>query len=81
MQINHGLVAGKVRENGNFEVFHFCGYENEPTEVDIESFKHELATDPEFGQVGNFSELKFARATPEMVAFYTDVASEVENES
>lgn len=45
MKIGHGLIA--VDDDNN--VLHFCGYESEPTERDVQSLREELLSDKEFG--------------------------------
>ncbi len=50
MQINYGLVVLSPKESG-VEILHFCGYEEQPTQIDINSLTFELQTDPEFGLI------------------------------
>lgn len=49
MKINYGLSVIDL-ETG--ELLHFVGYENMPTELDIEELEKELQTDEEFGLMG-----------------------------
>lgn len=51
MQIRYGIIA-YMMENESMTVFHFCGYENPPTQRDIDSLAQELNSDPQFGLVG-----------------------------
>ena len=49
-EIKFGLIAIDPDQEGEMkDVLHFCGYWNQPTLVDVESLKKELAEDPEFG--------------------------------
>jgi hypothetical protein len=70
MKINYGLVAvaAEDKNKDKVRILHFCGYEEEPTEVEINSLKEELQTFQEFGLVG--IDFCLAHATPEIVEFY-----------
>jgi hypothetical protein len=46
------LVLTPPDDEDKSEVLHICAYEHEPTEVDEQSLRAELATDEEFGLVG-----------------------------
>lgn len=49
-EIKFGLIAIDPDQEGEMkDVLHFCGYWNQPTLVDVESLKKELAEDLEFG--------------------------------
>lgn len=39
-------------EDETYDVLHTCCYENQPTEIEVEDLKRELATDPEFLMIG-----------------------------
>ena len=47
MQINYGLVAAVQIDRFHVEIVHFCGYEQEPTDVEIQALEEELQTDPQ----------------------------------
>ena len=48
--IKFGLIAIDPEQEGEMvDVLHFCGYWNQPTLVDVENLRKELAEDPEFG--------------------------------
>jgi hypothetical protein len=48
--IKYGLIAIDPTEEGeDLTVFHFCGYWDEPDEIDAQSLLDELKTDEEFG--------------------------------
>jgi hypothetical protein len=48
--IKFGLIAIDPDQEGEMkDVLHFCGYWNQPTLVDVENLRKELAEDPEFG--------------------------------
>jgi hypothetical protein len=50
--IKFGLIAIDPEQEGDMkDVLHFCGYWNQPTLVEVESLKKELAEDPEFGLI------------------------------
>ena len=72
MLFNYGLVAIKQIDKFHVEILHFCGYENEPTDVEIKALKEELDTDPEFELVGR-DDYIIVPATEEMIVFYRRV--------
>jgi len=48
--IKFGLIAIDPEQEGDMkDVLHFCGYWHQPTLVEAEDLKRELAEDPEFG--------------------------------
>jgi hypothetical protein len=50
--IKFGLIAIDPEQEGDMkDVLHFCGYWNQPTLVEAEDLKRELAEDPEFGLI------------------------------
>lgn len=53
MKINFAIVCYKMRDDKNAEVKHICCYETEPSMLDVNRLKEELATDEEFGMVGD----------------------------
>jgi len=82
MNINYGLIAynpKQANKNGEVEILHFCGYEKPIQKQDIEEFKHELATDEEFGLTELVDELKIEEATSDIVSHYREAAKNYEN--
>ena len=53
MKINYALVCYKQIDDDNIQLKHTCCYENEPKQSDVDSLYEELATDEEFGMVGD----------------------------
>lgn len=54
MELKFGLIVVSPetaeRKSGTLaDVYHFVGYEYEPTQTDIDALHAELLTDPEFG--------------------------------
>ncbi len=76
MKINHGLIAVSLNETEQcFEILHFCGYEKEPTQVEIDDLKRELAENPEFG-LSNRTDYIIHRAAPEIVEHFKGEVNE-----
>lgn len=48
IEIRHGILVLRPAGGDEYEVVHFCGYEEEPTEDDVAALREELTTDPEF---------------------------------
>ena len=72
MQINYGLVAAVQIDRFHVEIVHFCGYEQEPTDVEIQALEEELQTDPQFDLVGR-DDYIIVPTTEDMVDFYRRV--------
>ena len=53
MKINYALVCYKQVDDDHIHKKHMCCYEKEPGQIDIDSLYDELATDEEFGMVGD----------------------------
>jgi len=76
MKINYGLIAvlpdpsGKEEE---LEILHFCGYESEPNQKDIEYLHEELKTDEEFGLVEVADRLVIIPASKDIVEIYRNM--------
>ena len=66
------INPNKPLENGNYEVVHFVGYWIEPTDVDVDSLRNELRTDPEFELQEIVDELEFLPATEGCLKYYND---------
>lgn len=45
----HALLVGQFEEDNLFHVYNICIYSRQPTENDINSFRHELETNTKFG--------------------------------
>ena len=55
MDIKYGIVAYTLegpKDKPVIAILHFCGYENPPTQQQIDGLAEELNTDPEFNLVG-----------------------------
>jgi hypothetical protein len=84
--LTHGLVVVDKRKmeaskDGMVNVLHFCGYWREPTQEDVNSLMHELATTPEFGVMDIIEHIGIYDATPELVEEYkADIISGKINE-
>lgn len=54
MKIKYGIIAYTLvdKKSPKMRILHLCGYEEPPSQADIDSLSHELNTDPRFGLVG-----------------------------
>lgn len=75
VNIKYGIIA--IDENG--EEVHFCAYENEPTEKDFDSLRHELNTDEEFGLVGQMENIKLIQASEDVLTSYREIYNEIKD--
>jgi hypothetical protein len=73
MNIKYGLV---VLDPKTREILHFCGYENEPTEADMESLRDELRYDPEFGLQAVAGRIIIQRAGKKVVERYCELVKD-----
>jgi len=73
--IKHGLIAIKPREEG-YDVFHFVGFDREPTVEDRERMRDELWADEDFGvkDIVDLDELLIIQAPEEIVSAFRDLA-------
>ena len=69
MKINYGLVAVDSED----DILHFCGYEEEPTQTDIDHLREELSQDISFGLTEMMGEIEIITASDEVLKFYQDV--------
>lgn len=53
MKINFALICFKQIDDLNADVKHICLYQTQPSALDIEHLKQELATEPEFNMIGD----------------------------
>ena len=76
MEVNYGLIVidPKVLVDKEMEllIYHFCGYEKEPLEKEIDSLREELNTDSEFGLAGKMNQYLIVPAPPEVVEYFTN---------
>ena len=77
--IKYGLIAVDSTQEGEMlDVLHFCGYWNQPTQVDAESLLEELSTDAEFGLTEIADRLEIRIAPDWLVSEYiSDIATEL----
>ena len=76
MKINYGLIAvlpDPSQKEEMLEILHFCGYESEPGENEIESLHQELKVDEEFGLVDVADKLVIISAPQEIFDFYKNI--------
>lgn len=67
-EIKYGLIAiDPIQEGEMKNVLHFCGYWEQPTLIDVESLRKELAEDPEFGLTEIAHRLEIIPASEEIV--------------
>lgn len=53
MKLNYLVLCYKDLDGENWEIKHKCIYETMPTEQSLTHLMMELATDPEFGMIGD----------------------------
>lgn len=76
MEINYGLIAvlpDPTAKEEELEILHFCGYESEPNQKDIEYLHEELKTDEEFGLVEVADKLVIIPAPKDIVEIYRNM--------
>ena len=74
-KFTHGIMVlnpSCANEKG-VPVVHFVGYGDEPTEVSIDSLRHELETDEEFGLTDIANDLIYLPATEDILNYYNDI--------
>jgi hypothetical protein len=54
MKINYVIICYKRLDEERIQVRHKCLYKNKPNQVDFDSLEEELATDENFGMVGDY---------------------------
>jgi predicted ATP-grasp superfamily ATP-dependent carboligase len=68
MKINYGIIAWEESDDPEmYNVLHFVGYENPPTNNDFLSLTDELITDPEFDLVGRIGVDVFLKEAPKYI--------------
>lgn len=76
MEINYGLIAvlpDPSAKEEELEILHFCGYESEPSQKEIENLHEELKTDAEFGLVDVADKLVIIPAPADIVEIYRNM--------
>ena len=56
-KINWAILCYRDNPDETMDILHLCGYENKPGQDTIDSLQEELATDPEFGLIGEEYEM------------------------
>ena len=74
-EIKYGLIvlSQKDLEKDIYEILHFVGYDEEPTDLNIEQLRDELKTDESFGLTGMWDDLIIIRASEETVEEYREI--------
>ena len=87
MDVNHKFKYGIVAVNrdlmmneGNSPIYHFCGYEVEPTFESFLSLYRELNEDSEFGLTEIIDDLVLVPANEEMMDEYLSGAMSLDEE-
>ena len=62
-----------LSEDDAYEVVHFAGYWQEPTDVDADNLREELRNDPEFELQDSVDRLIMYPATEDCLKFYNDI--------
>ena len=74
LQINYGFIV--VHPDEPYEILHFCGYQDKPTERDIKSLREELRDDPEFGLQEIWDKVEIQEASEGIVEEYKRIFGE-----
>jgi hypothetical protein len=75
-KFTHGLMVvdvDTVLDSGEFDIEHFVGYWDDPTDNDIDHIREELDTDSEFGLVGQMHRMSVFRAPPDVIDYYNGI--------
>lgn len=77
IDIKYGLIVlnREDLENGIYEILHFVGYEEKPTEIDITSLVDELKTDESFGLTELGKNMIIIEASDETVEEYRNIVT------
>lgn len=81
MKINYGFIV-YLKADPEKEIWHFCGFEEQPTDKDKDELMEELKTDKSFGLVeeANAGCLEIAEADAETVKEFDDFVQDEEAE-
>jgi hypothetical protein len=79
INIKYGLIVlnREDLENGIYEILHFVGYEEKPTDIDITSLVDELKTDETFGLTELGKNMIIIEAADETVDEYRNIINGV----
>jgi len=73
-EINYGLMIVDARkQNEDYEILHFCGYEKPPTKIDAYSLREEIKNDPEFGLQDKWEFVDILLAPKDIVEKYKNI--------
>lgn len=73
--MKYGLVvidSRAVNEDGEAPILHFCGYEENPSDFDVQDLYRELGETPEFGCMDIMDFIEIHDASPEIVTEYRE---------
>lgn len=70
VDINYGLV---VMDKSYKQMYHFCAYKHEPTQVDIDAMRKELKSDPSVGLCDIIDDLVIVPATKEVIEWLNNL--------
>jgi hypothetical protein len=73
-EIQYGLIVVDPTQSGEMlDILHFVGYWNQPSAVDVESLRKELAEDAEFGLTEIAHRLEILPAPDYIVQDYIEI--------
>jgi hypothetical protein len=80
-EINHGLMVIDENEplEDGYEILHFVGYWQAPTQSDADSLRAELAADEDYGLMDSAHRLTILPAPTSIVEEYRRLIVEMEN--
>ena len=69
-QPNYGLMVVDPRITDHISIIHYCAFENEPTQKEIDHLREELRTDEDFGMGDEADIMEILPATEEVVEHF-----------
>lgn len=78
-RFTHGIMVinpNDLSDEDNYEVIHFAGYWEEPTDDDANALREELRNDPQFNFRDIVDKLRFLPATKDCIKYFNDMIEE-----
>ena len=72
-EIKYGLIAVQIIDN-EVDIVHFCGYEEEPGQIEIDHLREELSQDMSFGLTEMMDKIEIIVASKAVVDHYRKIA-------
>ncbi len=75
-EIKYGLIAVQIIDN-EVDIVHFCGYEEEPGQIEIDHLREELSQDMSFGLTEMMDKIEIIVASKAVVDHYRKIAGKI----